>query len=181
MRGTWACSLGLVALGAFSVSPTASAHISVSPGQAKAGSETTLTFSVPDETFAEQGTSRIDRIVVIAPQSVKIGQARPKPGWTDFVRGRSATWRGGSIRAGKHDTFKLVVELPESKGSIVFHATEHFALPRGRVEEFPVPLDIEPAARGTAVWVTIAAATAAALLGAIFFLGLRRWLTAGEE
>jgi uncharacterized protein YcnI len=184
LRGTWACSCGLVALvalGALSVSPPASAHVSVSPGRATPGSETTLTFSVPNETVTEQEASRIDRVVIVAPESVKIGHARTKPGWAALVQGRSATWRGGSIRTGKHETFGLVVELPERKGSIVFHASEHFAFPRGRVEQFAVPLDVESAARGSAAGVVFAAVTAAVLLAAVFFLGLRRWLTAGEE
>jgi hypothetical protein len=135
---------------------------------------------VPNETVAEQGTSRIDRVVVVAPESVMIGQARIKSGWAALVRGRTATWRGGSIRVGKHVTFGLVVELPHRNGTVVFHATEHFAFPRGHVEKFAVPLEVESAGRGTSVWVVIAAAGASALLGAIFFLGLRRWLNGKE-
>jgi uncharacterized protein YcnI len=180
LRGTWACSVGLAALGALSFSPSASAHVSVSPVRAAGGSETTLTFSVPNETVAQYGRSRIDRVAVVAPESVKIRQARTKQGWAALVRGRTATWNGGPIPTGKHETFGLVVELPKRKGSVVFHASEHFAFPRGRVEAYAVQLDIDSAARGSPVGLVIAAATAAALLAAALFLGLRRWLTAGE-
>jgi uncharacterized protein YcnI len=173
--------VGLVALAAFSVSPSAWAHVTVTPVRAAPGSGTTLTFNVPNETVAQQRTSRIERVVVVAPEGVKIGRAQTKPGWAALVRGRTATWGDGSIRVGKHDTFGLVVELPERTGTIVFHASEHFAVPRGHVEDFAVPLDVESAARGTPVWVVVAAATAAALLAAVFFVGLRRWLTTGEE
>jgi uncharacterized protein YcnI len=181
LLGTWASSVGLVALAALAASPSAGAHVTVTPVRAAAGSGTTLTFNVPNETVAEQRTSRIERVVVVAPEGVKIGRAQTKPGWAAIVRGRTATWRDGSIRAGKQEPFGLVVELPERTGTIVFHASEHFAVPREHVEDFAVPLDVEPAARGTPVWVVVAAVAAAALLGAIFFLGLRRWLAAGEE
>jgi len=185
LRGIWACSVGLAALAAMSASPSASAHISVSPGRATAGSEATLTFSVPNETFTARARSRIDRVVVVAPRSVKIGQAQAKPGWTGLVRGRTVIWHGGSIPYGEYDTFGLVVEVPELKGRLVFQASEHFAIPQGRVEEFPVPLEVGTAAggardtSGTAeAALAIAAATAALLLGAIVFVSLRRWLVA---
>ena len=187
MRGTWVCSVGLVALAALSVSRSASAHVSVSPGRATAGSEATLTFSVPNETFTAHAGSRIDRVVVVAPRSVKIGQAQAKPGWSALVRRRTAIWRGGSIPYGEYDTFGLVVEVPERRGRLVFHASEHFAFPRGHVEEFPVPLEVTAVqgardSTGTAeAALAIATATAGLLLGAIVFLGLRRWLLAREE
>ena len=186
LRGTWACSVGLVALAALSASPSASSHVTVSPGRATAGSEATLTFSVPNETFTASG-SRIDRVVLVAPRSVKIAQAQAKPGWTALVRRRTAIWRGGSIPYGEYDTFGLVAEVPERHGRLVFHASEHFAFPRDRVEKFPVPLEVGTAVQGAPhtgdtaeTALAIAVATAAFVLGAVVFLGLRRWLAREE-
>jgi hypothetical protein len=184
----WACSVGLVALGALSASPSASAHVSVSPGRATAGSEATLTFSVPNETFTAHADSRIDRVIVVAPRNAKISQAQAKPGWIAVVRGHTAIWRSGSIPYREYDTFGLVVEVPEGKGRLVFHVSERFAVPPGRVDEFPVPFEVGAASErardtgGTAeAALAVAVATAALLLGVIVFVSLRRWLIAREE
>ncbi len=120
---------------------------------------------------------------------MKISQAQAKPGWTVLVRGRTATWQGGSIPFEQYDTFGLVVELPDRKGRVVFQASEHFAFPRGRVEEFPVSFDLDAQAPGTGdtsdiiaeAALAIAAATAAVLLGGILFVGLRNWLVGRDE
>jgi len=188
LRGTWACSVGLAALAALSASASASAHVSVSPGRATPGSEAALTFSVPNEMFMAHAASRIDRVIVVAPRSVKVTQAQAKPGWIAVVRGRTAIWRGGSIPYREYDTFGLVVEMPERTGRLVFHASEHFAVPPGRVDAFPVPLVVSAALQGAHdTWgtaeaaLTVAAATAALLLGVIVFVGLRHWLVAREE
>jgi hypothetical protein len=119
---------------------------------------------------------------------VEIAQIQAKPGWSALVRSRTAIWQNGSISYGEYDTFGVVVQVPARRGRLVFHAIERFAFPRGRVDESPVPFEVGTAVQGARdsmgtaeAALAIAGATAALLLGATVFLGLRHWLFAREE
>jgi uncharacterized protein YcnI len=185
LRATWASSAAAVI--ALAAARPVDAHITVSPGRATPGSEATLTFTVPNETFDPRRPTRIDAVTVVPPRGVRVGQAEAKPGWTMRVSGRGVSWSGGSILYGQYATFGLVVELPDRTASVSFRGEEHFAFPRRRVERFPVPLELHAstAAAGDTSGVAeaalvIAVAAAAVLAGAGVFLGLRRWVLGGE-
>jgi hypothetical protein len=159
---------------------SAFAHVTVTPTRVDAG-ERLLTFVVPNELFEAGRASRITTVAIEAPRGVRVGQVQAKGGWTSTIRGRTATWTGGSINFGHYDTFGLLVEVPRGPG-LIFRALERFKSPRGHVERYPVPLSVDvaavsaPGSRGLAIASLIVAVGASALALGAFFMGLRYWL-----
>ena len=176
MRGAVLAAAGLALI----LARSAAAHVTVQPTAIEAG-EQTLTFSVPNEYFAPQGSARIGGVTIEVPRGVRIGELQTKAGWTSARRGRNATWSGGTIRYGEYDTFGLEVDVPADVHELVFRALERFDVPRHHVEVYPVRLALEatkPSSRrnGLAIAALIVAVAAAVLAAGAFFMGLARWL-----
>ncbi|HEV7565910.1 MAG TPA: YcnI family protein [Microbacteriaceae bacterium] len=76
-------TLGLAAMLALAAPLAASAHVHVTPGQAAAGSSTTLTFTVPNES-ATAGTVKVEIDFPTATPFTSVTY-QPLPGWTAAV------------------------------------------------------------------------------------------------
>jgi uncharacterized protein YcnI len=76
-------TLGVAAILALAAPLAASAHVHVTPGQAAAGSSTTLTFTVPNES-ATAGTVKIEIDFPTATPFTSVTY-QPLPGWTAAV------------------------------------------------------------------------------------------------
>ena len=122
------------------------AHVSVSPDEATAGSFTTLTFKVPNES-ADTTTTEVE---VSFPSDPAIADAsvQPVPGWTIDVqktqletpvttdegttldeRVESITWtaEGDGLQAGEFQTFLVSVGLPDEPGALSFPALQTYS------------------------------------------------------
>jgi uncharacterized protein YcnI len=76
-------TLGVAAMLALAAPLAASAHVHVTPGQAAAGSSTTLTFTVPNES-ATAGTVKVEFDFPTATPFTSVTY-QPLPGWTAAV------------------------------------------------------------------------------------------------
>ncbi|MGH2979629.1 MAG: DUF1775 domain-containing protein [Solirubrobacterales bacterium] len=90
---------------------SASAHVEIKPKRAAAGSETRLTFEVPNERPAAATT----RITIQLPAGVAAGAARRSGGWRVRASGRRVTLiapRGRELRGEERGRFPLGLRLP---------------------------------------------------------------------
>jgi uncharacterized protein YcnI len=108
----------LAALILVGLAPAAWAHVGVEPGEAIAGSTTTLTFSVAFEGAATTG------LVVQLPDGAAVTDVPDKAGWTSAVDAaeRTVSWSGGSVA--DDERFSVEVELPTTLGEVLFPAIQ---------------------------------------------------------
>ncbi len=107
----------------------ASAHVTVTPNQAKKAAYQVLSFSVPNEST----TASTVKLEVVIPQAKKITSVRvqPKPGWRITVQKTGGlvtgiTWEGGRIDPDQFDLFTISAgPLPKAK-RIVFKALQTY-------------------------------------------------------
>ncbi|MGH9084337.1 MAG: DUF1775 domain-containing protein [Acidimicrobiales bacterium] len=94
------------------------AHVDLEPGEAVAGSTTTLTFSFH---HGKDGSATTGLEVLLPAGSVAV-EAPPVPGWTAEVDAEAGTvtWSGGRVPDGTEAAFPLVVQLPPEPGVALF-------------------------------------------------------------
>lgn len=111
-----ATALGLAAT--VVLAPAAWAHVDLEPGEALAGSTTTLTFSFH---HGKDGTATT-ALVVQVPEGTTVVDTPAVEGFTSVVdeAERTVTWSGGSVPDGTEARFPLVVELPSTPGVALF-------------------------------------------------------------
>lgn len=110
----------------------ASAHVAVTPNQAKAGDDVSLTFRVPNES-ATAGTVKVE---IDLPTATPFAGAEydPVPGWTAQI-----------------DTEKLSkpikndgVDITEAPVKVTFTADKGVQIKEGQFQEFALALDVAP-------------------------------------
>ncbi|KRV48087.1 hypothetical protein AQ490_26465 [Wenjunlia vitaminophila] len=125
------------------LSGTASAHVSVQPGEAARGSYSKLVFKVPNERD-DAGTTKVE-VTLPADHPVASVQTQPVPGWDVKVtrtkldkplevHGEQVketvskiTWTGGTIEPGTFQEFPISVgPLPEDTDTMVFKALQTY-------------------------------------------------------
>ena len=96
----------------------AGAHVELDPGEAVAGSTTTLTFSFH---HGKDGTATT-QLEVRIPDGASVVDVAPVEGWTSQVdaAGRTVTWTGGSVPDGTEAAFPVTVQLPDVPGEALF-------------------------------------------------------------
>jgi hypothetical protein len=111
---TLAAACSLLVLGA---SP-ALAHVDLEPGEAVAGSTTTLTFSFR---HGKDGSATTGLEVLLPPGSLAV-EAPPVPGWTAEIDAEAGTirWSGGPVPDGTEAALPVVVQLPPEPGVALF-------------------------------------------------------------
>jgi uncharacterized protein YcnI len=138
------------------------AHITVTPGSAKAGSAAVLTFHIPDE----EAKAYVTRVDMRVPTDHPIAQllVEPVAGWTISVRTATLTkplvtddgqftqavseviWSGGRIAPGQFQDFSLSADpLPENVTQLVFKTIQTYS--NGDVVRWidvPAPGQAEP-------------------------------------
>jgi uncharacterized protein len=145
MRRTLAIT-GIVAAAVLGVATPAFGHVSVSPDEATAGSFTTLTFKVPNES-SEATTTKV-QVTFPADPAIADASVQPVPGWTIAVRKtqletpvttdegsqlservESITWTadGDGLKAGEFQTFLVSVGLPDEPGTLAFPALQTYS------------------------------------------------------
>jgi uncharacterized protein YcnI len=129
------------ALAAVLAAPVASAHVTVNPPTATAGSFARFDVRVP----TERGVDTTE-VTLQLPEGLFFVSFQPKPGWTRTVemeelaepveifgdeiteRVASVTWSGGRIAPGEFDEFGLSARMPEQAGTeLVFPALQTYA------------------------------------------------------
>jgi uncharacterized protein len=140
--------LAAAATGVVVLAGVASAHVTVQPSTAAAGSYTTLTFEVPNESSGASTVGLDVELPADAPiASVSI---QPKPGWTyEVAHSKPATplktddgevteivskisWKAApgnpGIKPGEFDTFPISAgPLPAKAGSLAFKALQTYS------------------------------------------------------
>jgi periplasmic copper chaperone A len=108
--------LALAALLLFAT--VAGAHVELDPGEAVAGSTTTLTFSFH---HGKDGTATT-RLEVLLPAGATAVEVPEVAGWTSAVdpEAGTVTWSGGSVPDGTEAAFPVVVQLPTTPGEALF-------------------------------------------------------------
>lgn len=109
-----AATFTLVVMGAAS----AAAHVEVAPGEAVAGSTTTLTFSFH---HGKDGTATTG-LEVLLPPGASVVEVLPVEGWTSNIDEDTGTvtWTGGPVPDRVKAELPLVVKLPSDPGVALF-------------------------------------------------------------
>ena len=102
---------------------TASAHVSVQPGEAAKGSYAKLTFRVPNES----DTAATVKVEVSLPASIDGARTKPVPGWTATVDGQTVRWEGGRIEPGQFQEFDISVGPLPDVDQLVFKAVQTYS------------------------------------------------------
>jgi uncharacterized protein YcnI len=122
----------------------AMAHITVTPGSARAGSAAVLTFHVPDEE-AKADTTKLD-LKIPTGHPIADLLVEPVPGWTVSVKtvtlakpiitddGKftqavsEVTWSGGKIGPGQFQDFSVTADpLPTGVSTLAFKALQTYS------------------------------------------------------
>ncbi len=110
---------------------TASAHVTVRPGEATTASYQTFTVSVPNEKNIP--TTRVGLRI---PSEIKTITPTQKTGWRIAVEKEgtgedavvsSVTWSGGSIGAGLRDEFTFSAKTPDAATELQWKAYQTYA------------------------------------------------------
>jgi uncharacterized protein YcnI len=132
-------------LGLLATALPASAHVTISPNTAaQGGSDTDLTFRVPDEEANASTTTLQVTFPVDHPVTSVLVQ--PIAGWTATVQNTTlatpittddgtitqvvsqVTWTGGNIQPGQYQGFHVIMGLlPKDTGQIVFKAVQTYS------------------------------------------------------
>jgi uncharacterized protein YcnI len=174
----------LVALGALTVTATASAHAHVSPPVALTKEGQVFTLAVPTEKDGATTT----KIELTPPQGFAIDSFVPTAGWKRTVAqtgsGEDATitkvtWTGGSVPTGEDAAFSFLASVAKS-GSYTFSVRQTYS--DGTVVEWSGPESSDtpsPVIRAvssfgggtsTITWVALVLGAAGVLLGATALL-----------
>jgi uncharacterized protein YcnI len=96
----------------------AGAHVDLEPGEATAGSTTTLTFSFH---HGKDGTATTG-FEVLLPAGTSVVEIPAVAGWASELNETEGvvTWSGGSSPDGVETRFPLVVTLPATPGEVLF-------------------------------------------------------------
>jgi uncharacterized protein YcnI len=135
-RATFVAVLALV------LAPTASAHVTVNPGEWEAGGFARFAVRVPNERDSADTT----RVQMKLPDNVLSASFQPVEGWQRTVKMRkldspvevegervtekidTVTWSGGHIRPGEFQEFGVSFQVPEEPGSeLVFPAVQTYS------------------------------------------------------
>lgn len=123
--------------------PAASAHVTVQPTEAAAGSFARFVVRVPNE----RDNAATVKVEVQLPEGLE-ARFQPKAGWTRTVSGRTVTWEGGRIEPGEFDEFGFSTRMPDKPTLLEFPAVQTYS--NGEVVRWVGPADAEePAARVT--------------------------------
>lgn len=100
----------------------AGAHVDLDPGEAVAGSTTTLTFSFH---HGKDGTATT-ALEVLLPEGASVVDLPAVDGWTATAdeATRTVTWSGGSVPDGTEAEFPVVVALPTTPGVALFKTVQ---------------------------------------------------------
>ena len=110
----------------------ASAHVAVSPNQAQAGDDVSLTFRVPNES-ATAGTVKVE---IDLPTATPFAGAEydPVPGWTAQIVTEKLS------KPIKNDG----VDITEAPVKVMFTADKGVQIKEGQFQEFALALDVAP-------------------------------------
>lgn len=100
----------------------AGAHVDIDPGEAVAGSITTVTL-----TFSHgRDGAPTTRLEVKVPEGARIVEVPEVAGWTSEVDVAAGvvTWSGGPVPDGEQAALPLVVRMPASVGEVLFPAVQ---------------------------------------------------------
>jgi uncharacterized protein YcnI len=132
------------AVAVLALAGNAFAHITITPGSAKAGSAAELTFKVPNE----EDKATTTKVQVRIPVSHPIAQllVEPVPGWTVTVQSvklakpivtddgsftaavSEVTWSGGRISPGQFQDFSVSADpLPSDVSQLTFKAIQTYS------------------------------------------------------
>lgn len=161
--------LALAAL--LACSAGAQAHVTLTVPTAAAGSRVVATFRIGHGCVGAATTA----LRIEVPDTIASARPLAMPGWTlafehKGERVSAVTWTGGEIPAEAYGEFSLLVKLPDTKGSVVFRATEtcgavveHWS---GADAEHPAPV-LSVTAGGAAPAAAAAVVPATAPVGAL--------------
>ena len=152
-----------LAAAALVAAPAASAHVTVNPNQAAAGSFARFDIRVPNE----EADADTVKLTVQLPEGLNFTSFQPKAGWTRTVtkvklaqpvesddgpvteRIATVTWSGGKIGPGEFDEFGFSAQVPDQEGDVlVFPAVQTYS--NGHIARWIGAADAdEPAPRVT--------------------------------
>ena len=148
----------MLSLAALVAAPAATAHVTVQPDRVRRGSTRTIMFTVPNE----RASVRISAFDVQLPAGVSTVHRQP-------------SWTGLAIAPGETQLFRLTLRFPNRREAVQIAANERFA--DGTTDTFyPVITLSDPGLSGDVKLALIVGAALIALLVAVFFVGLARWL-----
>ncbi|MEU7528085.1 YcnI family protein [Saccharothrix sp. NPDC042600] len=139
---TFALALGVVASATVLFGPTASAHVTVSPGTAEPGGYARVVFRVPNER-EDASTTRLE-VTLPTDHRFRSVSVQPVPGWTasttkeksDQPAGEEGSsdvvtaiaWEGGTVLPGQFQEFPVSLgPLPKTEGKLVFKAVQTYS------------------------------------------------------
>ena len=114
----------LLLVAALTAATPALAHVSVDPGEAKAGAYQVLRFRVGHGC----GGAATTALRIETPQGLASARPQPKPGWTLTIetegeRVSALVWRG-ALPADQFDEFAVLAKLPAEPGVLYFPAVQ---------------------------------------------------------
>lgn len=120
--------------------PPALAHVSLDPGEAKAGSYQVLRFRVGHGCGTATTTTALR---IETPQGLAGARPQPKPGWTlsveqDAERVTALVWRG-ELPADQFDEFAVLAKLPAEPGVLYFPTVQTCGGEESQWTEIPDP------------------------------------------
>lgn len=115
------------------------AHVSVDPGEARAGAYQVLRFRVGHGC----GDAATTTLRIETPQGLASARPQPKPGWTltiesDGERVAALVWRGG-LPADQFDEFAVLAKLPAAAGVLYFPVVQTCGSEESQWTEIPDP------------------------------------------
>ncbi|CAN5575970.1 YcnI family protein [soil metagenome] len=128
----------LTAAGLVCATP-ALAHVSVDPGEAKAGAYQVLRFRVGHGC----GDAATTALRIETPPGLASARPQPKPGWTlaiekDGERVAALVWRG-VLPAQQFDEFALLAKLPAEPGVLYFPTVQTCGAEESQWTQIPDP------------------------------------------
>ena len=116
------------------------AHVSLDPGEAKAGSYQVLRFRVGHGCGTATTTTALR---IETPQGLAGARPQPKPGWTlsveqDAERVTALVWRG-ELPADQFDEFAVLAKLPAEPGVLYFPTVQTCGANKSQWTEIPDP------------------------------------------
>ena len=129
----------ILAAAALVCATPALAHVSVDPGEAKAGAYQVLRFRVGHGC----GTAATTALRIETPQSLASARPQPKPGWTltiekDGERVSALVWRG-VLPADQFDDFAILAKLPAEPGVLYFPTVQTCGADEAQWTQIPDP------------------------------------------
>ena len=115
------------------------AHVSVDPGDAKAGAYQVLRFRVGHGC----GNSATTALRIETPQALASARPQPKPGWSltiekDGERVSALVWRG-ELPVDQFDEFAILAKLPAEPGVLYFPTVQTCGADDAQWTQIPDP------------------------------------------